>query len=219
MLELLNSATDSKGKHFPGERQRVDLKLKPDTLARARSRGFRLVNQMSLPPGRYQMRVAATSSGGQSGSVLYDLEVPDFSKEKFVMSGVALTSRAAAEAPTAKAKDPLADFLPGPPTTMREFTRDDAIALFAEFYENMPGSPAHMLDFKAELRAEGGRVVQAVTDQRSSTDLQGGSGGYGFSARMALDEVEPGLYVIHVEGQARIGDLPVVSRDIQIRVR
>jgi VWFA-related protein len=219
VLELVNSATDSKGKQFAGERQRVDLKLKPDTLARARSRGFRLVNQMSLPPGRYQMRVAATSSTGRSGSVLYDLEVPDFSKEKFLMSGVALTSRAAAEAPTVKPKDPLADYLPGPPTTMREFGRDDTVALFVEFYENMPGSQAHMLEFKAELRAEGGRVVQTVTDQRSSTDLQGGSGGYGFSARLPLDEAELGLYVIHVEGQARIGDLPVVSRDIQIRVR
>ena len=38
------------------------------------------------------------------------------------MSGVALTSRAAAEAPTVKPKDPLGDFLPGPLTTMREFS-------------------------------------------------------------------------------------------------
>jgi VWFA-related protein len=218
-LEMVNSATDSKGKVYPGERQFVNLNLKPDTLARAKSRGFRMVNQFSLPPGRYQMRIAASTRGGRSGSVLYDLEVPDFSKEKFVMSGVALTSRAAAEAPTVRPKDPLADYLPGPPTTMREFTRDDTIALFAEFYENNPGAPPHMLNFKAELRAEGGRVVRNVTDERSSTDLQGGSGGYGFSARFPLDEVEPGLYVLHVEGQPRIGDLPAVSRDIQIRVR
>jgi VWFA-related protein len=218
-LELINSATDSKGKVFPGERQLVSLNLKPDTLARAKSRGFRLVNQLSLPPGRYQLRIAAATRNGRTGSVLYDLEVPDFSKEKFVMSGVSLTSRAAAEAPTVKPKDPLADYLPGPLTTMREFTRDDTIALFAEFYENNPGAPAHMLEFTAELRAEGGRVVRAVTDERSSTDLQGGSGGYGFSARLPLDEVEPGLYVLHVEGRARIGDTPAVSRDIQIRVK
>jgi VWFA-related protein len=218
-LELVNTATDSKGKVFPGERQLINLNLKPDTLARARSRGFRLVNQLDLPPGRYQIRIAAASRDGKTGSVLYDVEVPDFSKEKFVMSGVALTSRAAAEAPTVKAKDPLADYLPGPPTAMREFTRDDAIALFAEFYENNPGATAHMLDFTAELRAEGGRVVRSVTDQRSSTELQGGAGGYGFSARMPLDEIEPGLYVIHVEGHSRIGDSLVVSRDIQIRVK
>ncbi|HEY9467492.1 MAG TPA: VWA domain-containing protein [Vicinamibacterales bacterium] len=218
-LEMLNSATDSKGKLFPGERQLVNLNLKPDTLARAKSRGFRLVNQVSLPPGRYQLRIAASTRNGRTGSVLYDLEIPDFTKEKFVMSGVTLTSRAAAEAPTVKPKDPLADYLPGPPTTMREFSRDDTIALFAEFYENNVGGAAHQLQFKAELRAEGGRVVRTVTEERSSSDLQGGSGGYGFAARLPLDEVEPGLYVLHVEGQPRIGDLPAVSRDIQIRVR
>jgi VWFA-related protein len=218
-LELINSATDSKGKVFPGERQLVNLNLKPDTLARAKSRRFRLVNQMSLPPGRYQLRIAASTRGGRTGSVLYDLEIPDFTKEKFVMSGVTLTSRAAAEAPTVKPKDPLADYLPGPPTTMREFSRDDTIALFAEFYENNIGGAAHQLQFRAELRAEGGRVVRTVTEERSSSDLQGGSGGYGFAARLPLDEVEPGLYVLHVEGQPRIGDLPAVSRDIQIRVR
>jgi VWFA-related protein len=218
-LELVMSATDAKGKVFPGERQLVNLNLKPDTLARAKSRGFRLVNQVSLPPGRYQIRIAAATRGGRTGSVLYDLEIPDFTKEKFVMSGVALTSRAAAEAPTVKPKDPLADYLPGPLTTMREFSRDDTIALFAEFYENNLSAAPHQLEFKAELRAEGGRVVRAVTDERSSTDLQGGSGGYGFAARLPLDEVESGLYVLHVEGQPRIGDLPAVSRDIQIRVR
>jgi len=218
-LELINSTTDSKGKVFPGERQLVNLNLKPDTLARAKSRGFRLVNQVSVPPGRYQVRIAASTRNGRTGSVLYDLEVPDFSKEKFAMSGVALTSRAAAEAPTVKPKDPLADYLPGPLTAMREFSRDDTIALFAEFYENNPGATAHMLEFKAELRAEGGRVVRNVADQRSSSELQGNTGGYGFSARMPLEDVEPGLYVLHVEGQARIGDLPAVSRDIQIRVR
>jgi VWFA-related protein len=218
-LEMITSTTDSKGKVFPGERQLVNLNLKPDTLARAKSRGFRLVNQVSVPPGRYQVRIAASTRNGRTGSVLYDLDVPDFSKEKFAMSGVALTSRAAAEAPTVKPKDPLADYLPGPLTAMREFARDDTIALFAEFYENNPGAPAHMLEFKAELREEGGRVVRNVADQRSSTELQGKTGGYGFSARMPLDDVQPGLYVLHVEGQARFGDLPAVSRDIQIRVK
>ena len=93
------------------------------------------------------------------------------------------------------------------------------MVLFAEFYENARGAAAHMLDFKAELRAEGGRVVQQVTDERSSTELQGSSGGYGFTARLPLDAVEPGLYVIHVEGRSRVNQDTVVSRDIQIKVR
>ncbi|HKE88632.1 MAG TPA: VWA domain-containing protein [Vicinamibacterales bacterium] len=218
-IEIGHTATDSKGKSFPGDRQTATLTLKPDTLARAKSRGFRMLSQASLPPGRYQLRIAASAKSGKVGSVLYDLDVPDFANAPFTMSGVSITSRAMAEAPTIKPKNPLGDYLPGPPTATREFLQNDEIALFAEFYENKPGAPAHMLDFKAELRAEGGTVVRAVTDERSSTELQGSSGGYGFSARIPLDSIAPALYVLHVEGQSRTKDVQTVSRDIQIRVK
>jgi VWFA-related protein len=218
-VEVAFTAVNVQGKVFPGERQTATLALKPDTYERAKARGLRVLSQTNLPPGRYQMRVAAGNKTGKAGSVVYDLEVPDFSKAAFTMSGVALTAASAGQAPTIKPKDPLGDFLPGPPTTAREFERGDLVVLFTEFYENLRGAAVHMLDFKAELRAEGGRVVQQVTDERSSTELQGSSGGYGFTARLPLDAVEPGLYVIHVEGRSRVNQDSVVSKDIQIRVR
>jgi VWFA-related protein len=218
-LEMLHSATDINGKIFPGERHTVNLAMKPDTYARVKERGFRVVSQVNLPPGRYQLRVALANRTGTAGSVVYDLEVPNFAAAPMTMSGVALTASSAGAVPTIKPKDPLADFLPGPVTTAREFDRTDLLALFAEFYENQRNVPAHALDFRAELRAEGGRVVRQVAEERSSTELQGGGGGYGFSARLPLDDVEPGLYVLHVEGRSRAGNLPVASRDIQIRVR
>jgi VWFA-related protein len=218
-VDVAYTAVNSQGKIFPGERQTATLTLKPDTYERAKARGFRVLSQTNLPPGRYQIRVAAGNKTGKAGSVVYDLEVPDFDKGSLTMSGVAMTSAVAAQAPTIKPKDPLADFLPGPVTALREFEKGDLLVLFAEFYENARGAANHMLDFKAELRAEGGRVVQAVSDERSSTELQGKSGGYGFQARLPLDAVESGLYVIHVEGRSRADQDTVVSRDIQIRVR
>jgi len=218
-IEVAYTAVNNQGKVFPGERQTATLTLKPDTYERAKTRGFRVLSQANLPPGRYQMRVAAGNKAGKAGSVIYDLEVPDFGKDSLMMSGVAMTSAAAAQAPTIKPKDPLADFLPGPITAMREFEKGDLVVLFAEFYENTRNNTTHMLDFKAELRAEGGRVVQAVNDERSSTELQGKSGGYGFQARLPLDAVEAGLYVIHVEGRSRANPDAVVSRDVQIKVR
>ena len=133
--------------------------MKPDTFARVKARGFRVVSQLNLPPGRYQVRVATANKTGKASSVLYDLEIPDFTAAPLTMSGVAMTAASAGEVPTVKPKDPLADFLPGPPTTAREFASCDLLVLFAEFYENQRNSPNHMLDFKAELRAEGGRVV------------------------------------------------------------
>ena len=78
---------------FPGERQTATLTLKPDTYERAKARGFRVLSQANLPPGRYQMRVAAGNKAGKAGSVVYDLEVPDFNKEPLMMSGVRLDVR------------------------------------------------------------------------------------------------------------------------------
>ena len=218
-LEVAYTTANNNNRVFPGDRHTVTLAMKPDTYERMKARGLRVLSQATLPPGRYQMRVAAGNRSGTAGSVIYDLEVPDFAKGPLTMSGVSLTAASAGQTLTIKPKDPLGSFLPGPPTTLREFDEGDLLVLFAEFYENARNAAPHMFDFKAELRAEGGRVVQQVSEERSSTELQGASGGYGFVARLPLDAVEPGLFVIHVEGRSRANPDGVVSRDIQIQVR
>ncbi len=218
-LDMAHTATDSRGKVIPGERHSVNLSLKPDTYERVKASGFRVLSQLNLPPGRYQMRVAAGNRSGKAGSVLYDIDVPDFYKAPFAMSGVSLTSGSALQGPTMKAKDPLGDFLPGPPTATREFRSDDTLALFAEFYENAArGAPAHALDLVVELRDEGGAVVRESREERSSTEVSG-SGGYGFAARLPLEGLKPGLYVLHVSGQSRLGERPSASRDIAITIK
>ncbi len=204
-LELAFVAVDTKGKLHSGDRNTINLGLKPETFARVKTGGFRVISQMELPPGRYQLRVAAAEGGGGTGSVLYDLEVPDFYKAPFVMSGLALTAASAGQTPTARPKDPLRDFLPGPPTARREFQRGDELALFAEVYENAAGSAAHKLDITTTVRADDGRVVLQNQEERSSTELKGGRGGYGFTARIPLKDFSPGIYVIHVEAKSRNG--------------
>ena len=136
------------------------------------------------------------------------------------MSGVSLTAASARATPTVRPKDPLANVLPGPPTTVREFQRTDEIALFTEFYENAPNAPPHMLDCATTGRAEGGQVVFEDREARSSTDLQGTSGGYGYSLQIPLRGFSPGTYVVRVEGRSRATDTGTgISRDLLIRVR
>ncbi len=222
-LEFGFTAIDSKGKMFPGERNTVNLALKPDTLARVKERGFRVVSQIDLPPGRYQLRVAVAESGGKSGSVLYDLEVPDFhagsDDAPLTMSGLAITAASAGQTPTARSKDPLRDFLPAPPVAVRAFERRDELALFAEVYENAPGAPEHKVDITTTVRAADGRVVLQTQEERSSSELQGGRGGYGYSSRIPLAEFAPGVYVVHVEAKSRTAPDRGVGRDVEIRVR
>jgi VWFA-related protein len=220
-VDVAFSAVEAGGKVYPGDRHTINLAMKPETYQRAREFGLRLLSQHTLPPGRYQLRVAARNKSGNSiGTVLYDVQVPDFYKLPLSMSGVAITSSRAAQVSTVKPKDPLADYLPGPATARREFSRDESLAIFVEFYENRGDAAVHQLEFRAELRAEGGgAVAKEEVEERSSTEVRGTSGGYGFSPRFMLDDVEPGLYVLHVQAQSRVGDRPTVSRDIQIRIK
>lgn len=218
-IELLTTALESSGKTLPGEQHKVDLALRPDTYQRVITGGLRVVGQTDLPPGRYQLRFAAGNAAGKAGSVLYDLEVPDFSKGALTMSGVALTSQGSANAMgTVRPKDPLKDYLPGPPVATREFRQGDALTLFAEVYENLRGGPVHQVAIKSELRSDTGRVVVQTSERRSSTELEGKSGGYGVTTQLPLTDVEPGIYVVHVEAQGQYEGLPTASHDIQIRV-
>ena len=199
----------------------LTLELKPDTFARARERGLRVVSEVQLPPGRYQLRaVAAEEGGNRSGSVLYDLEVPDFYGSGLSMSGLSLTSALVSAMVTVRAEDPLADVLPGPPSTTREFERDDTLALFAEFYENASDAPPHVVDIATTMRAADGRIMFEHREERSSTELQGAGGGYGYGLQIPLGDMAPGTYVLRVEGRSRADDIGMaVGRDVLIRIQ
>ena len=216
-LEVVVTAANYAGKSFPGDRATLTLALKPDSVQRLRAGGFRILNAIDLPPGRYQLRVAAREGNTKrAGSVTYDLDVPDFSKEKLSISGLALTSATSGLIPTARPKDPLAKMLPGPMTTYRDFVQGDELALFAEIYDNT--KQPHKVDIEASLRAEGGQAVFQTREERDSSELAGGPGGYGFMTRVPLKDVPPGLYVLRVSGKTRIGDQPEVVRETILRV-
>ena len=217
-VQVAFSAVDASGTIRPGHKHVLGMEMSAATAAAARERGFRVVSDIVLPPGRYQLRASvAEEGGGRSGSVFYDLEVPDFYKAPFAMSGIALAAASTTATPTVRPSDPLKDVLPGPPATAREFPSNDQIALFVEFYENLPNAPPHAIQLSTTVRAEDGRVVFEDREQRSSADLQGKSGGYGYGLRIPLTEFTPGTYVIRVEGRSI--NNATAARDVLIRVR
>ena len=220
-VEVGFTSIDRDGTVRGGNRHLLTLELKPETLAITRQRGLRVVSEITLPPGIYQLRAVVTDEGGNlSGSVLYDLEVPDFYGAGLSMSGVSLTAASERAVPTIMGKDPLANVLPGPPVTVREFAREDVLALFAEFYENVPGAPQHVVDLSTTVRGSDGLIVFQHREERSSADLQGTAGGYGYGLQIPLSDMTPGTYVARVEGSSRAGDADAtVSRELLIRIR
>jgi hypothetical protein len=98
-FEVRHLVTDTRAKIYPEYRHRGSLDLDARSYQRVTQTGIRVVSQFDLPEGRYQVRVAS-ARGTRNGSVVYDLVVPDFGDDPFTMSGVALTTTAAAGALT-----------------------------------------------------------------------------------------------------------------------
>src|SRR4029453_11067183 len=142
-IEVSILPLEARGKAQQGRRSEVKLNLRPQTYQMLAATAVRMSPRLSLPPGRYQLRVGARESGGGlTGTVFYDVEVPDFTKEKFAMSGVVLTAATAQVTPTAEPDNVLKPLLPGPPTTRREFYSIDTLALYAEVYDAIgPATP------------------------------------------------------------------------------
>jgi hypothetical protein len=218
-LELSVSAFDRDGKYKVGERPTVTFGLRPETFTRVTESGVRVLTRLELPPGRYQLRVGGLSGEtGLRGSVFYELEIPDFSKDPIMMSGLLLTSPFSSRVVTAKPDPLLEGLLPGAPTTIREFPVDDELALFTEVYDNQL-TPRHMVDISTSVLTDEGRVVFTTSDTRSSEELEGKRGGYGYTARVPLKDLAPGLYVLKVEARTRLGNVEPVTRQIQFRIR
>jgi VWFA-related protein len=215
-IEMSMIAIDDQGKVKGGDRQKLDLTLKPETHQRVLAGGFRMIARIELEPGRYQLRVAARESGGKVGSVLYDLEVSNFWKDTFSMSGLVLTSNAAGLAPTARPDEQLSQVLKTPPSIVRDFLTVETLSLFAEIYDNE--TKPHTVDITTTLVDEKGAAVFKTEDQRSNAELKGARGGYGYTADIPLKDVAEGRYVLRVEARSRLGDMPVAVRETEVRV-
>jgi VWFA-related protein len=217
-LQLSYYAIDAQGKVRGGDTAAITMNLRPETKTRIAEYGVRMLNRMDLPPGRYQMRFAAHDSGGGAvGSVLYDLDVPDFAKAPISMSGIALTSQAGAARPTVRADEQLRGVLPASPVALRTFPQDDEVVLFAEIYDNSASSP-HKVDITTTVTTDEGKVMFKTDEERDSSDLGGKSGGYGFTTKIPMKDLAPGPYVLTVAARSRVSPNPSVQRQIRINV-
>src|SRR5436309_14921856 len=115
----------------------LNLMLRPETAGRVKAAGFRANTRIALAPGRYQVRIGAREeASARLGSVFYDLQVPDFSKDPVMLSGLLISAPSSDQTPTAQRDDVVQKLLPGYATSRRDFVRSDTLSLLAEIYDN-----------------------------------------------------------------------------------
>lgn len=218
-FEVSTLAIDSSGKVRGGDRNLVNFALKPENRTRFEETGVRVGTRIQLPPGRYQVRVAARESGsGRLGSLTYDLDVPNLTDAPLTISGIALASASGQRTATAKADEELKAVLPGPAVASREFPRGDELAIFAEVYDNDVKAP-HVVDITTRVVSEDGRDVFKTSEERQSAELQGKPGGYGHTTRILTKDFAPGVYLLTVEARSRQGKSEPVGRTIPFSIR
>ncbi|HET7216912.1 MAG TPA: VWA domain-containing protein [Vicinamibacterales bacterium] len=216
-IEVAIVAMDETGKVRDGAKDTAELKLKPETHAVVAKHGVRLTRRLDLPPGRYQLRIGAReSAGGRVGSVMYDIDVPDFSKGDLAMGGLLLTSATASRIPTANPDKDFKDILPASPSAIREFPSGDQLSTAVDVYDNRATTP-HRVEVRTTVTADNGTVVFSSKDERKTDELKGGNT-FGHVAAIPLQGVAPGRYVLRVEAQALISNGTTVSREIEFTV-
>jgi len=168
-LEVASAAVSASGKVTRGPRTVIDLVLDSETYARATEQGIRVVSAVTLPPDRYQLRVAAGNpKGSRIGSVMYDLEVPDFGKNPLALSTVVLMT-AADRSVTATPKS-LTGVLSTAPTVTREFSSGTPVSLYVEAYLNADRREPRTVELKVEVRDDQQQVFRSVRDRRTRND-------------------------------------------------
>jgi VWFA-related protein len=218
-IEVAILAMDESGKVKDGAKDVADLKLRPETHALVVKNGVRLTRRLALAPGRYQLRIGARESvGGLVGSVMYDLDVPDFSKTDLSMGGLLLTAASSGRMPTANPDPDFKEILPGSPTALREFPSGDQLTLAVDVYDNKVSTP-HRVEIKTSVTADSGTVVFSSTDERRTEELKGVNGTYGHVATVPLKGVAPGRYVLRVEAKSLLSNGATAAREVEFTVR
>jgi hypothetical protein len=176
--------------------------------------GYEIVSNLTLAPGRYQLRIGARiQSDNTTGSIYYDLDVPDFSRNALTMSGLALAATPGVVSTNAAAMP----WLPVQPTTARLFDRTATVTAFARLYQQIPAAQSMQrrtsvppVPVRARVVNSEGREVWTVSESVDGTRFANGE--VDLSLAIPVAALEPGSYLLTFDART-------TSRSVRFTVR
>jgi VWFA-related protein len=229
-VDMAVSAFSLDGTRRAFKHENVPVNL--NTPGPAKTVGFELLSSIELPPGRYELRAAAEAKveggrvsdrnpavdqagdgddrGSRSGSVYCDLEIPEFSKERLALSGIALKT---SPPPPSGPPGALAKVLPVVPTVLREFMPTDNISGFVRVSQGGT-APAEPVTIGFALVDGQGATVGQRSEVLDTARFAGSRmSDYEFS--VPLSQLAAGPYLLTVS--ANSGSRKA-SRDVRFKV-
>jgi hypothetical protein len=205
------------GRTYPMVKGHVTLALPAADADAVRARGLRTVERVTLPPGTYQLRVAARESGrGASGSVICDVVVPDFSTPGLAMTPLILGTAAGRRVPSVNRDDQLMRALGGkPPTAARVFQRDETLSAYAEVID---AGATRIRDVELVTIVTDARDREVVHSARPNAAQRVEPGhAFPYAVDIPLRALPPGRYTLRVEARAD-GALEPVARELRFEI-
>ena len=193
------------------ERDRVppsDYRTAPQKDAQA----IEIHSQLLLKPGYQRIDVAAERARlGRRGSIRVPLDVPDFERDRFAVSGVIVNAPGtdAASMPPA-----LAAILPFAPTTRRTFTASEPIRVFLQVYVTGP-PPMIPVTITARVKDAGGQSV--FEESRILTLEQFDRRGVAsYTLEPRLGSLAPGPHLLSIDAKR---DQTTLTREVRFEIR
>lgn len=207
VVDLTIQAFSPDGRPRGAHNAEARLQLRPGA---AGDIGFEVTSSIRLPPGRYQLRIGAMlRSSRTSGSVYYDVEVPDFSRGSIQMSGLALHARPAVPSARTDAEP----WLPDPVTTNRVFERTDRVTMLSVVYRRRN---ATTVPWKAEVVDAGDRTVWQTSGAIDAAQFRNALAN--LQVPLPMDTLESGAYLLRVN-LGPVADAEPIVRDLRFWVR
>ena len=180
------------GKSFGAKRMDVTVTLRAEATGMGE---YELLSRMDLKPGRYQLRVALNvGSLATSGSLYYDVDVPDFTKALVSFSGMVLAARPSAPVTP---KDGLPGVVPVTPTTRRTFSASDRVVAFTRVYQGGK-KPVAAVPLRVQLRNQDEFLLmnrqEALAAEMFTKDRSAD-----INIGIPLERMAPGSYLLTLE--------------------
>jgi VWFA-related protein len=210
-VDLQTNAYTIEGKPvLVGQRHLANVVLVP-TKGKDRAR-YDLLSSISLPPGRYSLRISATRSvDGVTGSLYADVEVPDFTAP-LAASGIVVEALPGGATAPMGAFD---QFLPVVPTSNREFKQLQEVTAFMRLYQGGKGS-AMPVTVKTRVVNEFDAQVGEGKDLVYGNEFRVGGRAADYRFAVPVAKLPPGLYLLTFE--ISIASEKPITRSVQFRV-
>lgn len=207
-VALQVSAFDVNGKPHGTRTMRADVTIREGATGLAE---YEVLSRIELKPGRYQLRLAAhVSSLSTSGSVYYDVDVPDYKSVPLSMSGILLS---ADPGPVVAPRDALAKLVPVVPTVRRTFTGAEKVTAFTRLYQGGKNALADV-PVRVRLTNDAGAVLVDRQERMGAERFANGRTG-NLLIDVPVGRLAPGEYLLTIEAA---GAKASPRKDLRFRV-